>query len=230
MARLPKSRIIFISGTDTGVGKTVLTTLLLRHLRQRRSQALAVKPFCTGNLRDVEILRAAQDRELSALEICPFFFPEPIAPLVAARLHNRRVGLASVLEFIGRMASRCECLLVEGAGGVLAPLGNNYSARELVSELGCELIIVCANKLGTINHSRLAVECMHKVASRKRKLVMMEQRRLDASAPSNLEILSELLRPVPVYSLPFLGTDAVSASSFKKNEKKIKKVLASILA
>ena len=78
-------RIIFITGTDTGVGKTLLTGLLLHHLRQSGCHALAMKPFCSGSRADAEFLHAVQDGELTLDEINPFFFAEPLAPLVAAR-------------------------------------------------------------------------------------------------------------------------------------------------
>jgi dethiobiotin synthetase len=224
-----RHRIILVSGTDTDVGKTLLTALLLCHLRRRGTHALAIKPFCSGSLKDVEILRAGQDHELAIDEICPFFFSEPVAPLVAARLHRVRVSLSPVVSHIYRIARRCECLLVEGAGGVLAPLGDGYSARELAGELRSEVILVSANKLGTINHTRLSVESMRSVPLKRVKVVMMDPRRMDPSASFNAKILSELLRPVRVHSVPFLGQNCLLLAAVKKNEKKIKKTLASIL-
>src|SRR5579859_7771518 len=89
-------KIIFITGTDTGVGKTVFTSLLLHHLRKSGVYALAMKPFCSGGRGDVWLLRAMQDGELSEEEINPFHFPEPVAPLVSARQHKRRIPLTNV--------------------------------------------------------------------------------------------------------------------------------------
>jgi len=118
---------------------------------------------------------------------------------------------------------------VEGAGGVLAPLGDRYSFREMAHKLGCDVILVSINKLGTINHTRLAVESLRKVPLKKVKVVMMDPRKKDASAGTNAKILSEFLRPVRVHLMPFLGQNCLSLTAVKKNEKKIKKVLASIL-
>src|ERR1017187_6787143 len=92
-------------GTDTGVGKTLLTGLLLHHLRQSGCHALAMKPFCAGSRSDTEFLLAAQDGELTPDEITPFFFAEPLAPLVAARRHHRNIRLPEVLQ-IGRASCR----------------------------------------------------------------------------------------------------------------------------
>src|SRR5215471_13308077 len=72
-----ESRLIFITGTDTGVGKTVLSAMLLSHLRAGGCHALGLKPFCSGARADVDLLRAVQARELTREEINPFYFPEP---------------------------------------------------------------------------------------------------------------------------------------------------------
>src|ERR1035441_2988306 len=92
------SRIIFITGTDTGVGKTLLTGLHLHHLRQSGCHALAMKPFCSGSRADTEFLHTVQDAELAPEEITPFSISEPLAPLVAARRHHRSIALAEVLR------------------------------------------------------------------------------------------------------------------------------------
>ena len=150
-------RIIFITGTDTGVGKTLLTGLLLHHLRQSGCHALAMKPFCSGGRADAELLRAIQDGELTLDEINPFFFTEPLAPLVAARKHQCSIRIPEVLRRITRVANRCECLLIEGIGGVMVPLGEGFSVLDLIAKLGCEAIVVSRNRLGTINHTLLTV-------------------------------------------------------------------------
>src|ERR1035441_550009 len=116
------SRIIFITGTDTGVGKTLLTGLLLHHLRQSGCHALATKPFCCGSRADVEFLCAVQERELTLDEINPFFFEKPLAPLAAAREEHVAIRLPEVLRRVSDLAKRCECLLIEGIGGGMVPL------------------------------------------------------------------------------------------------------------
>src|SRR5258705_9807549 len=90
-------KIIFVTGTDTGVGKTLLTGLLLHHLRTEGCHALAMKPFCSGGRGDVEFLHALQDGELSEREINPFYFHEPVAPLLAARKNARAIHLKDVV-------------------------------------------------------------------------------------------------------------------------------------
>ena len=86
---MAETKIIFITGTDTGVGKTLLTALLLHHLRQTGVHALAMKPFCSGGRADVRLLQSLQRGELSDAEMNPFYFAEPIAPFVAAKKHEK---------------------------------------------------------------------------------------------------------------------------------------------
>ena len=99
-------RIVFITGTDTGVGKTLFTGLLLTHLRRRGEGALALKPFCSGTRADARLLYELQGRELSLDETNPFYFPEPIAALVAARKHRRHISLRQVLSHLQTMLQR----------------------------------------------------------------------------------------------------------------------------
>jgi len=232
--RLPKARrsgkVIFVTGTDTGVGKTLLTGLLLHFLRQDGVHALAMKPFCSGSRADAALLAALQDNELSIDEVNPFFFEEPLAPLVAARQEGKTVGLKRVLEAIQRVQRRCERLLVEGVGGVLVPLGEKWSVRDVISELGCEVIVVSRNRLGTINHTMLATEALKRAGIRRIKIVLMDEQRPDFSSSSNHLILSGLLKPAPVFSVQFLGADAAGPTCLKKYFEKTKKTLARILA
>lgn len=230
MSRTDLTRIIFITGTDTGVGKTLLTCLLLHHLRLSGCHALAMKPFCSGSRADTEFLHALQDGELTSDEITPFFFAEPVAPLVAARLHYRAIRLPDVLRQINRVASRCQCLLIEGIGGVLVPLGEGYTVRDLIARLQCEVIVVSRNRLGTINHTFLTVEALKTIENKGLKVVLMSHKNQDASANSNCQILAEMLAPTPVLPVPFLGANSLPIEASKESRKKIQKSLARILA
>ena len=281
MAHPEQPRLIFITGTDTGVGKTLLTGLLLHHLRQSGCHALALKPFCSGSTADVEILHALQDGELSCDEINPFYFAEPVAPLVAARIHRRKIPLDVVLDHIRSVAVRLapnskaqppssralrrsgglkfnllrqehyggravqgsgrpstlalqpSTLLIEGSGGLLVPLGEGFTVSDLIKKLVCEVIVVARNRLGTLNHTLLTVESLQSAGIQRVNVVIMQpqrsQRSTDPSRDSNPEILAELIDPVPVISLPFLGVDALGLEALKRNAKKCKKTLARIL-
>ncbi len=224
------SRIVFITGTDTGVGKTLLTGLLLHHLRQSGCHALAMKPFCCGSRADVEFLAAVQERELTQDEINPFYFEQPLAPLAAAREQHVSIRVPDVLRRISDLARRCEWLIIEGIGGVMVPLGDGFSVLDLIADLGCSTVVVSRNKLGTLNHTMLTVDAMQHTGIKELKVVLMGSRESDFSTDSNVRILSELLAPTPVIPLPFLGGNPARVPALKLSGKKVKKTLARILS
>ena len=221
--------IIFVTGTDTGVGKTLLTASLLQHLRRTGSHALALKPFCSGGTHDVDLLHSLQDGELTRQEINPFYFAEPVAPLVAARQLRRSIRLGEVVKQILRAQRKCECLLVEGSGGLLVPLGDRYTVADLIAKLRCEVIVVARNKLGTINHTLMTVRCLEGVCARKPGVVLMDGLRGDKSSSTNQNTLREWLSSGDVWRIPYLGRGASHTRAVKNNFKKMKNVLALIL-
>jgi dethiobiotin synthetase len=224
-----RTRTIFITGTDTGVGKTLLTGLLLAHLRKNGSHALAMKPFCSGGLADVKLLGALQEQELTAQEINPYYFSAPLAPAIAARKVKRKIRLEDVIERIEELRRRCALLLVEGVGGACAPLGKNYLVMNLIQALQCETIVVAQNKLGVIHSVLSTCYALRSVGISEVKIVLMEQRKKDRSAATNGQMIQEWLRPRVLESIPYLGTNASVAGGVKVHVKKLKKTLAKLL-
>ena len=229
MKQSAPTRVIFVTGTDTGAGKTLLTGLLLSHLRQSGSHALALKPFCSGGTGDVDLLGRLQDDELSAREVNPFYFAEPVAPLVAARQHSRRIHLAEVVRHAQAISRRCECLLIEGSGGLLAPLGEGFSALDLIHALRAQVIIAARNRLGVINHARLTLAALGAAYAAPARLVLMGTRTPDASVASNARLLRELAAPAKVFGIDFLPSGAHSVSSVRRVARRFRHRLASIL-
>lgn len=222
-------RTIFITATDTGAGKTVLTACLLHHLLQSGVDALAMKPFCSGGRADVDLLQAIQRSPWPDGEMNPFYFPEPVAPLVAARKRRRKISLGEVLEKVRAAQCRCRCLLVEGVGGLMVPLGEGYLVADLVQRLHCPVIVVAPNKLGSLNHTLLTVRALQERTKERIQVVLRGVAPPDLSARTNRRILAETLAPVRVLSFPFLGAGASQLERVKKSAKKMKKVLASLL-
>jgi dethiobiotin synthetase len=224
-----KSKIIVVTGTDTGVGKTVLTALLLHHLRIRDINALAIKPFCSGGRGDIRLLRAVQNHVLTEQEITPYFFPEPLTPWLAAQMAGRTIPLSDVVQHIRDAAKKCDVLLVEGAGGILAPLGERFSLLDVIGALRCAVVIVARNRLGTLNHTLLTVRALQKVSSFPCSIVLMGHRSKDPSSGLNSQALQRLLPELPVCSIPFLGRKIRTRARIAESEKKIKKSLAAVL-
>ena len=202
-------RIIFITGTDTGVGKTVLTALLLAHLRAKGVDARAMKPFCSGGRDDAIVFHRLQSPTVSLDEVNPYFFDEPVAPLASylmARKKNRVVHLPSLQEVVKKIkqaARKCDVLLIEGAGGIEVPLGRNFSVLNLIGALECSVIVVARNALGTINHTVLTVNALRQIEKKNLTVVMMGAERPDASETTNFEIIKTILLRIPIFCVHF---------------------------
>jgi len=187
-----------------------------------------MKPFCSGDRRDVEILQSIQGACLPSDRINPFYFSEPVAPLVAARRHRRVSRLPEVIRAVREVAKQCDCLLVEGSGGVLVPLGEKFFVADLIAALGCETVLAARDQLGTINHSCLSVEALRARGVWRVNVVLMQSRKPDPSVTDNARILGELLAPMGVFSVPYLGRQTDGVEVIRRLEKKIKKTLARI--
>ena len=153
---------IGVTGTDTGVGKTVVTCALAAAFRRRGLRVAAMKPVESGAAfddpdRDGSRLRraAGDDRPLSIT--APITFPDAVAPLVAARRAGRPIDLDRLDAAIRDASRDRDALLVEGAGGLLVPLTEHVSYDALFARWRLDLVIVAANRLGVINHVRLTL-------------------------------------------------------------------------
>jgi dethiobiotin synthetase len=200
-----KPSIIFITGTDTGVGKTVLTALLARFLRQHGVNSAALKPVCSGGRDDARALQAAVNGTLALDEINPWHFRAPIAPLLAARRENKSVRLAQVLKHVRGLKKRFDLLLIEGAGGLLSPLGENFDSRDLIVSLNAKPIVVGQNRLGVLNQALLTWEVLPQTFRAQAQLVLMSPAKPDASIRTNSTLLGEFLGDKKTHSLPWFG-------------------------
>jgi dethiobiotin synthetase len=116
--------------------------------------------------------------------------------------------------------------LIEGAGGLLAPLAQDCTALDIIRRLDCEVLVVAPNNLGTINHTLLTIRALH--APRSTRVVLMNCRSPDASAASNPRILSELLAPIPVHTIPFLGPAPCRLGAIRRNALVLERKLAAL--
>lgn len=239
--------VIFVTGTDTGVGKTVLTCLLLAYWRQLGIDALAVKPFCSGGRGDAEALRrlmahrpvrriesqkageAAKRSVLLTLdEVNPFYFDKPVAPpaAVPAKMLPK---LGDVVKFIKNARRRGEALLVEGAGGLLSPLGLDYTLADVIRRLkGAKALVTGRNALGTINHSLLTLHYLETVGVEAAAVVLMGQKHPDTSTRANARLLRERAPGTTVINAPRMNFNPLAVSNLEKSVTFLKKTLAEI--
>lgn len=155
-------RGLFVTGTDTGVGKTFVTCALARALREAGVDVGVMKPIETGvpaeGPEDARALRAAAGVEDPLELICPVRFALPASPEAAARAEGRAIPLGAIREAHEELARRHEFLLVEGAGGLLVPIDAGTDMADLARMLGLPLLVVARGALGTVNHTRLTLE------------------------------------------------------------------------
>ncbi|MGN6552164.1 MAG: dethiobiotin synthase [Verrucomicrobiota bacterium] len=195
---------LFITGTDTGVGKTVLTCLLTRQLRADKISVAALKPLCSGDRADALEMHAALEKTLTLDEINPWHFRLPLSPLIAARREKRKVTLAQVIDFARPFQQRFSVTLIEGAGGLLSPLGEDFDSRDLLLKLRATPIVVCPNRLGAINQVRLVLEALPQRSSSRAQIVLMSPATPDVSTKTNGQLLGEIFGPQRVHLVPWL--------------------------
>lgn len=156
-------RGLFVTGTDTGVGKTAVSCALAAHARANGVKLAVMKPAETGctpdNPEDALALRAAAGSDDPLDLVCPYRLPEPLAPAVAARRAGRTLSLSHVVDCARKLAAN-RPLLAEGAGGLLVPFTESETTAELIAALGLPVLVVARAGLGTINHTALTVEAL----------------------------------------------------------------------
>lgn len=148
----------FITGTDTGVGKTFVTALLTRALRSAGFDTVALKPISCGDREDAETLHRAIGGELPLDAINPLWFDAPAAPLVAAREEGRAVEKAVLRSWYASLRQSRKSLLVEGVGGWLVPVSEDLGGAEFAAIFDLPIVLVVANRLGCLNHALLTIE------------------------------------------------------------------------
>ena len=176
------SRGIFVTATDTGVGKTLVTAALVAHLTQRGIDVGVMKPIETGVSRsnkaqsDGARLRRAAGSHDPMAEVCPYVFRLPVVPLSAARAEGTTVRVATIMRTFRTLQSRHEVLLVEGVGGVHVPVTWSLDISDIIYQMKFSAIVVGRSGLGGINH---ALMTLHALRRRKIPIValVLNQRR-----------------------------------------------------
>ncbi|HEY3898017.1 MAG TPA: dethiobiotin synthase [Chthoniobacter sp.] len=149
---------LFLTGTDTNVGKSYIAALIVRALRAAGRDSVGLKPICCGGREDAELLHAAAEGAISLNEINPVWLRAPAAPFTASLIENRAIDLDLIRESFARARQAHESVIVEGVGGWLVPITRDFSVADLAAEFGLPVAIVVANRLGALNHALLTVE------------------------------------------------------------------------
>jgi len=148
---------LFITGTDTGVGKTQTARQLLRLLRAAGTSCAGMKPICCGDRRDAELLLAAGSEGLTIDEINPVWLQTPAAPIVGSFVEEVNLDIEQILAAFRALQDRVEHVIVEGVGGWMVPIRSDYFISDLAAEMKLPVLVVTQNRLGCLNHTALTV-------------------------------------------------------------------------
>lgn len=156
-----RSRGLFVTGTDTGVGKTLVAAALLRALAGAGLRAVGMKPVAagfdgSGANPDVRALEAAGNVDAPLRERNPYAFAEPVAPHLAAEMAGVAIDLPVIAAAAARLAERADVLIVEGAGGALVPLDAQHDMLDIAAALDLPVLLVVGMRLGCLNHALLS--------------------------------------------------------------------------
>jgi dethiobiotin synthetase len=202
-------RGVFVTGTDTGVGKSVLAAAICAGLARRGERVAALKPAVTGLdeppgewPRDHELLAAAAGSGQAPEAVSPHRFGPPVSPHLAAELAGAPIDPAELVAFARAAAAESDAIVVEGVGGLMVPLTHGYLIRDLAVDLRLPVVIAARTGLGTINHTLLTLDAARSAGLRVAGIAMTPWR----SAPSAIERSNrdtvERVGGVPVSCLP----------------------------
>ncbi len=164
---MKRNKGFFITGTDTGVGKTVAAATLALLLRGKGLHISVMKPVETGCKRtkrglipeDGTFLRDIANIKEEIDSITPLRYELPLAPLVSSEIEGKKINLDLIKESFHYMADKYDAVIVEGIGGLMVPLEENYYVYNLIKEFSLPAIIVTRSTLGTLNHTLLSIQC-----------------------------------------------------------------------
>ena len=192
----------FITGTDTGVGKTFVTCAFLQTLKQLGVDAIGMKPVAAGGEMspdgllndDVEALRSASGVALTSDDLCCYLLPEPVAPHIAALHEEIEIDLDVIRQRFDQLAELADVVLVEGVGGFLVPLGDSITTADLAVDLDLPVIMVVGMRLGCLNHALLTQEA---ITARRLTLAGWVANQIDPNMSefeANVDALEERIR------------------------------------
>jgi dethiobiotin synthetase len=185
---------LFITGTDTGVGKTHIAVRLLHLLRATGVRCAGMKPICCGDRGDAEALLASGSDGLSIEDVNPVWLQTPAAPIVGSSLEKVAIDERQIVACLRALERRVDQVIVEGAGGWLVPIRSDYFVSDLAAAMNLPVLVVAQNRLGCLNHATLTVRS---IAAYRLRCVGLVLNTVDPSsdiaASTNADVLKRIL-------------------------------------
>ena len=225
--------VFLVVGSDTGIGKTVFSGLFVRYLEGKGLRLHFAKPFCSGSKKDIEFLEIA-GHSPSKLETNYWYHDEPVSPAAWEMRVGKKINFDDIVSKLKEVdgAGLYDISLIEGVGGLLAPITRHSSVASLGQKIGARLIIVAPNRVGVVNHILLTLESALSRSLSVDCVILMEQKNPDASAIDNAELIGmHLPNKIDfkgIFEFPWLGTGASNPDFIASNVKKAESVLEKI--
>jgi dethiobiotin synthetase len=211
----------FVTGTDTEVGKTLISSALLHVLSHRGLRTAGMKPVAAGAVlrdgvlhnEDVDSLAAAANLTLPQDLTTPYLLREPAAPHIAAGLENVAIDMQHILNCYEKVRADADAVVVEGVGGFRVPLSDRYDTADLAQELGLPVVLVIGLRLGCINHALLTADA---IAARGLTLAGWVANGVIPEMPygeANISALSDRLNAPPLGAVPWLSVPSPIAAA-----------------
>ena len=214
-----KFRNLFITGTDTGIGKTTVLSAIVAAIHRQGWRVGVLKPVETGCYpgpdgrvlpHDAAQLQYFSQCQLDLRSICPVALTEPLAPLVAARREGVCIDINRIAEAHAAVAAAHDLTCIEGAGGLLVPIAPGVTFADLAARLDALVVVVVGSKLGAINHALLTIRYAQSVGLRVLGYVVnFLTAEADVAALTNVDVLAEWCGP-PLGVIPYLGVVAMT--------------------
>ncbi|MBT8038031.1 MAG: dethiobiotin synthase [Verrucomicrobiae bacterium] len=205
---------LFITGTDTGAGKTYVTSMIIKALRAEGVDAVGYKPICCGGREDAYALQNASGGSVELDRVNPCYLRTPAAPYVAGMFENRDLEVETILQGCRELGEEYGAVIAEGVGGWLVPILKDYMVADLARDLGLPTILVVGNRLGALNQTMLTVQSMRAIGVEPAGLIFNHLAdELDTAAITNKGI-AEDLTGVPVLMDVIRDQDEIEAWPF----------------
>jgi dethiobiotin synthetase len=198
----------FVTGTDTEVGKTLVSGALILKLREQGKQVIGFKPVVAGTYldasghtlnEDLETLRIASQLAPGQFNLSPYVLDMPVAPHLAAAIKGIALDMNTIMQALDDVQKHSDCIVVEGAGGFLVPLSDDQDLGDLAQKIDLPIVLVVGMKLGCINHALLTQEA---IKARALKIVGWVANSLENEMPLLQENVATLKAAI---NAPFLG-------------------------
>ncbi|RAP38139.1 dethiobiotin synthase [Candidatus Marinamargulisbacteria bacterium SCGC AAA071-K20] len=225
--QINKQNIIFISGTDTNVGKTYITGLIAQQLQSKKCSTITQKWVQSGSTDydDINEHLKLQNKPFSEIApfinaVCPYLFKFPASPHLAAQVENKEVSVQKCLTATHILSNKADFLLIEGSGGLMVPLNTQETTADCLEKTKFPTILVVKNGLGCINHALLSIEAL------KHRQVPLVGLIFTQANPDENELV---IQDNPKIVAKLAGLNTVATLSYNPNQEEITSQLASII-